>query len=176
LGREPRKCISYPGARPGRGVIHPASLSEAGRNDPFLSMSKPLPPRSSSGLDRFRNTPNFDNARIGPFSQIRRARRMLNILHHIRMECVCRANESLAEPVPFRVRNPASGSCKPNFNLSVPRPTSRISARRRFPRPLRIANVTRICRVLSPYHGHKFFVMNALRNVVIEPRYAANHP
>jgi hypothetical protein len=88
LGLEPRKCISIPGARPGRGVIHPASLSEAGRNDPFLSASKPLPPHSSSGLDRLRNAPGSDNAIPGPFIDVVHARRLLCLLYHLRVSFV----------------------------------------------------------------------------------------
>src|ERR1700735_5286757 len=92
LGLEPRKCISIPGARPGRGVIHPASLSEAGRNDPFLSASKPLPPHSSSGLDRLRNAPASDNAIPGPFVDGIRPRKILCILYHLRRPDIAAKN------------------------------------------------------------------------------------
>jgi len=48
--------IPFPGFYvPGRGVIHPASLSEAGGNDLGHPASKPLPPHSPSGIGRHRN-------------------------------------------------------------------------------------------------------------------------
>jgi hypothetical protein len=81
-------AFRFPAQRPGRGVIHPASLSEAGRNDPFLSTSKPLPPHSLSGLDRFRNAPVHCIAINGPLSEAVVARRIANHLNQLRVRSV----------------------------------------------------------------------------------------
>jgi hypothetical protein len=100
LGLGPRKCTSIPGAMPGRGVIHPASLSEAGRNDPLLSTSKPLPPHSPSGLDRLRNAPGFHDAIPGPSLDATQSREILCILRHLRADFAAEIN-SIFFRVPF---------------------------------------------------------------------------